>query len=154
MQEALSHIAMAHFRDLWVVVAKVKNISDLRELSPDQLLAIATTIVDDYTSEAALIKHRNLPADKQDKVLLHAMQFCRDVLNYLELDDAMNTGDVGRMQDLLPRLLFRFNGGGSSNYSIETLEVFQGLHVEWTPEIKYVDYPSDLGVNLTIANVP
>ncbi|KAI0092039.1 hypothetical protein BDY19DRAFT_990787 [Irpex rosettiformis] len=136
MQEALLHMATAHFRDLWIVVAKVKDISDLRRLSPERLRAIATTIVDEHASTSALVKNQQMPADDQDKVFIHGVQFCRDVLNYLELDDAMKTGDVGRMEDLLPRLLFRFNGGGSSNYAIEILELLQGLQREWTPELR------------------
>jgi hypothetical protein len=44
------------------------------------------------------------------------------------------------MQDLLPTLLFRFAGGGNSKYTIEVLELLQGLNREWTPELKYVIY--------------
>ena len=54
----------------------------------------------------------------------------------IELDEAMRAGDVGRMQDLLPRLLFCFAGGGSSHYAIKILELLQGLHKEWTPGVK------------------
>ncbi len=136
MQEALRHIAMARFRDLWVAVGKVNRLSDLRTLRPHALKVIATTIVDDFASSPGIVKQRRLPSDAQDRTLINSIQFCRDLLSYLELDDAMTTGDVGRMQDLLPRLLFRFNGGGSSNYAIELLELLQGLDREWTPELK------------------
>jgi hypothetical protein len=61
-----------------------------------------------------------------------------DVLPYLQLRDAIKVGDIGRMQDLLPTLLFRFAGGGNSKYTIEILELLQGLKCEWTDEIKYV----------------
>ena len=107
MQEALSHMAMAHFRDLWCVVGKVDKLEDLRNRTPDELKALANVIFTDYASEKALINYRKKPAEEQDKVFEHGMLFCRDVLNYLELDEAMRTGDVGRMIDMLPRLLFR-----------------------------------------------
>ncbi|KAI0088970.1 hypothetical protein BDY19DRAFT_993786 [Irpex rosettiformis] len=136
MQETLWHIAIARFRDLWVTVARVDHISDLRAMSPTKLQELATTIVDKYASTAALIKYQQMAPEDQDKVLIHGIQFCRDLLNYVELDSAMKTGDVERVQDLLPRLLFRFNGGGSSNYAIELLELLQGLEREWTPELK------------------
>lgn len=50
-----------------------------------------------------------------------------DVLPYLELWDAIKHGDVGHMEDLLPTLLFRFSGGGNPKYTIEILELLQGL---------------------------
>ena len=59
------------------------------------------------------------------------------MLNYLELDDAMKVSDVGRMQDILPRLLFRFAGGKNKNYTIEVLELLQGLQCEWPDDLKY-----------------
>ncbi|KAH7917006.1 hypothetical protein BV22DRAFT_977203, partial [Leucogyrophana mollusca] len=51
-------------------------------------------------------------------------------------------GDVGRMEDLLPTLLLRFAGGGNSKYTIEVLELLQGLRREWPDVIKYVSHPS------------
>ena len=138
MQEALLHMAIAHFRDLWVVVGKVSSIKKLRKMRPEQLKAIATIIVDDYASQEALRKQRKVPVDEEDKAFVHGIMFCRDILNYIELDEAMRTGDVGRIQDLLPRLLFRFNGGGNSHYAIEILELLQGIHKEWTPELRCV----------------
>jgi hypothetical protein len=37
---------------------------------------------------------------------------------------------------MLPHLLFRFIGGRNSNYATEILELLQGLHREWTPEVR------------------
>ncbi|KAI0699730.1 hypothetical protein BC835DRAFT_1304423 [Cytidiella melzeri] len=130
------HIAEARFRDLWCVVAKVTKLSDLRSLLPNQLHDLAARIVDNYASTAALQLQKQLPVEEQDDVLMQGILFCRNLLNYIELDDSMKTGDVGRMEDLLPRLLFRFNGGSSSNYAIELLELLQGLQHEWPPELR------------------
>jgi hypothetical protein len=54
------------------------------------------------------------------------------------LDRAVSFGDIGLLEDLLPRLLFRFIGGGSSNYLIEILELLQGLHREWPTDLMCV----------------
>lgn len=40
------------------------------------------------------------------------------------------------MEDMLPRLLFRFIGGGNHKYAVEIPELLQGLHHEWTEEVK------------------
>ena len=60
----------------------------------------------------------------------------RDLLDYVNFDAAIKTGDVGFLQDILPRLLFRFIGGKNKNYAIEILELLQGLHREWPPDLK------------------
>ena len=129
-------MATAHFRDLWVVVGKVTNIKKLRKMRPSRPKSIAATILDNNASREALFKHRKVPADEEDKTFVNGITFCREVLDYIELDEAMRAGDVGRMQDLLPRLLFCFAGGGSSHYAIKILELLQGLHKEWTPGVK------------------
>ncbi|KAI0693992.1 hypothetical protein BC835DRAFT_1488319, partial [Cytidiella melzeri] len=130
------HIAEAQFRDIWLIVSNNNNIARLRTLSPPQLKEFATRIVDNYVSTSALVQHKALPRQEQDDMLLHSIQLCCDLLDYVDLDDTMKTGDVGRLEDLLPRLLFRFSGGPSSNYAIELLELLQGLRHEWTDELK------------------
>ena len=62
--------------------------------------------------------------------------FNRDILDYLDFDKAIRTGDVGRVCDLLPRFLFRFLDGGHTNYVIETLELIQALECEWPEDLK------------------
>jgi hypothetical protein len=61
-----------------------------------------------------------------------------NLLDYVLLDRAVSFGDIGLLEDLLPRLLFRFIGRGSSNYSIEILELLQGLHREWPTDLMCV----------------
>lgn len=64
------------------------------------------------------------------------VQFNHDLLEYLELDTAIKVGDVGRMEDMLPRLLLRFVGGNNNKYAIEILELLQGLNREWSEDVK------------------
>jgi hypothetical protein len=49
--------------------------------------------------------------------------------------DAIKHGDVGHMEDLLPTLLFQFSGGGNPEYTIEILELLQGLRREWPEDV-------------------
>jgi hypothetical protein len=39
------------------------------------------------------------------------------------------------MEDMIPFMLFRFIGGKNNNYTGEMLELLQGLHREWPPEV-------------------
>lgn len=137
IKEGLYHVAEARFRDLWCVVGKTENLEDLRSRSPQDLLAIATTIVSGYASTLAMQNHSDRPNDLQDDLLYQSIQWSRDVLDYIDFNEAMSSGDVGRMEDQLPRLLFRFAGGGNSKYAIEILEVLQFLDRESTPMMKY-----------------
>ncbi|PSS06545.1 hypothetical protein PHLCEN_2v3675 [Hermanssonia centrifuga] len=134
INEALTHIAEARFRDLWCVAGGVQTLNELQNRSPEELEALANQILDNYASTRALDKQRSLP--RQDDILIQAIQFNRDILPFLDLDDAIKTGDVGRIRDLLPRLLFRFIGGGNSNYVTECLELLQGLEREWPEDLK------------------
>ena len=62
----------------------------------------------------------------------------RDLHEYLDLNDAMKTGDVGRMEYLLPQLLFRYPSGVNHKYAWENVELMQEVWREWLTEIKYV----------------
>jgi hypothetical protein len=133
--EALRHIMEARFRDLWCVVGKVDQLQDLRQLSPEQLHALAVRIVDNCASTAALIKMA-AKKDNKDELLYQSVQMARNLLDYVELDESIKYGDVGRLENLLPWLLFRFIGGQSKNYAIEVLELLQGLHREWPADLR------------------
>ncbi|KAF7800317.1 hypothetical protein EIP86_011567 [Pleurotus ostreatoroseus] len=135
ISEALLHVADAHFRDAWCTAAEVDNISDLRTRAPEQLRELANEIFDNYASTAALNKQRAHLRDMQDDLLIQTIMFNRDILDFVNLDDAIRIGDVGRMKDLLPRLLFRYIGGGHTNYTIEFLETIQGLEREWPEDL-------------------
>ncbi|KAJ7849914.1 hypothetical protein B0H13DRAFT_1905974 [Mycena leptocephala] len=136
LDEAIKHISEAHFRACWLVVGNVESLAELKALSPTQLRVMARKILREHASREALVKLDQLPDDEQDHTKRQWTMWNADVLPYLQLRDAIKAGDIGRMQDLLPVLLFRFAGGGNSNYTIEVLELLQGLNQEWPPEIK------------------
>src|ERR1700722_10200890 len=137
IQEALYHISSARFRDLWCVVSKVESIESLREKTPEDLYQLATEIVDQYASMRGLQELIEQAGDeKGDDVLTQAVLWNKDILDYLLFDDAIKTGDIGTIQDLLPRLLLRFIGGGNSKYAIEVLELIQGLYREWSDDLR------------------
>ncbi|KAJ7904125.1 hypothetical protein B0H13DRAFT_2233915 [Mycena leptocephala] len=136
LDEAIKHISEAHFRACWLVVGNVESLAELKALSPTQLRVMARKILREHASREALVKLDQLLDDEQDHTKRQWTMWNADVLPYLQLRDAIKAGDIGRMQDLLPVLLFRFAGGGNSNYTIEVLELLQGLNQEWPPEMK------------------
>ncbi|KAJ3966157.1 hypothetical protein EV361DRAFT_1015463 [Lentinula raphanica] len=135
LDEAIYHISEAHFLASWLSVSGSQNISELTRYSPTELRDLACKLIRERASHCALHKLDKLPKDAQDSVLRQSIMWNIDVLPYLDLRDAIRKGDVGRMENLLPTLLFRFIGGGNSNYAGEVLSLLQGLRQEWPPEI-------------------
>lgn len=136
LDEAIRHISEAHFRASWLVVGNVQSLSELKVETPRKLHELASTLIREHASREALSCMEQLPAEQQDQVNKQCIMWNMDVLPYLELTDAIHLGDVGRMEDLLPTLLFCFAAGGNPKYTIEILELLQGLKREWTEEIK------------------
>lgn len=135
-EEALKEVAIARFRDLWKCVTRVKDLSELRSRRPEELLQLAGKIHREFASTEATVKTMNEADEQPDQLLRQMAQFNRDLLEYLELDVAIKVGDVGRMEDMLPRLLLRFVGGKNHKYAVEILELLQGLHREWPEDIR------------------
>ncbi|KAF4564927.1 hypothetical protein EYR36_002870 [Pleurotus pulmonarius] len=96
---------------------------------------MATTIVRQYASRQPIEEMAARDTESQDQQLRQQIMWNADVLVYIELRDAIRSGDVGRMEDITPTLLLRFAGGGNSNYTIELLEMMQGMYKEWPPAI-------------------
>ncbi|KAF9231156.1 hypothetical protein BU15DRAFT_82749 [Melanogaster broomeanus] len=136
LHEALHHIGEAHIRATWLAVAGVSELSELKTKSPTELHELAIQLVDQQASCKGHAKMMNMDIKDQDAVLAQWIMFNCDVLSYIELNAAMKCGDVGRMEDMLPTLLFRFVGGGNSKYTIEVLELMQGLKREWPDVVK------------------
>lgn len=138
MEELLLHLGTAYLRDVWCHVAEVNTLSVLRNKSLGELHTLAVRIVDEYASTDAIQQHQMKPKDEQDGVLVQSFQFNRDFLDYLDVHMAIKSGDVGALEDQLPRLFFRFLGGRNVNYSNEVLSLMHSMTHEWTAELKYV----------------
>ncbi|KIJ30144.1 hypothetical protein M422DRAFT_187572, partial [Sphaerobolus stellatus SS14] len=137
LDEGLWHVGEAHFQDLWRVVSGIKNISELRNCKPKELIALATKIVDEHMSLEALVTHGKFEhKDDPDEVRHQAIQFNKDVLHYFEMSEATKVSDVGRMEDTLPAFQFRCIGGENSNYTSAVLEQFHYSLHEMTDEMR------------------
>ncbi|KAJ7159879.1 hypothetical protein C8R43DRAFT_1124238 [Mycena crocata] len=140
LDEAIHHISEAHFRACWLDAANVDNLAALKDKSPQELKDLAATVIKNYASREKLNEIDDIPdAKDRDGVYRQWTMFATDILPYLQLRQAIKSGDVGRMEDFIPMLLFRFAGGGNSKYAIEMLELLQGLHCEWPENLrKYI----------------
>ena len=135
-EETLKEVATAHFRCAWLEITSTKSIEELRSKSPAELKHFAERIVMELASTAALACEFQKPPSERDKLREQVIQLNRDLLEYLELDDAIKWGPISRMEDLLPSLLYRFQGGNNKLYVVEVTELLQKLHKEWTVDVK------------------
>lgn len=139
LDEAIQHVSEAHFRASWLIIGNVESLEELKAKSPHELIELSKGLLRKFASREALVEmDEEVPLQLQDQVLKQWTMWNIDILPYLELREAIKVGDIRRMEDLLPTLLFRFAGGGNSKYAIEILELLQGLHCEWPAEIKLV----------------
>jgi len=70
-------------------VTGTSSVSDLRSRSPEELKQFAERIVLEFASTAALEGLSRQPPSKRDELQEQVIQFNRDLLEYLELDDAI-----------------------------------------------------------------
>ncbi|KAJ7670870.1 hypothetical protein DFH06DRAFT_1370098 [Mycena polygramma] len=134
LNETLHIIADAQIRELWLQVSGAQKLADLRNKSPEQLHELAQKILSGHASSGALVKLRQ--KTRKDEIKEQSVMFLRDVLPYVMFRAAIKQGDVGLIEDMIPQLLLRFIGGKNSKYSIEMLELLQGLHRDWPPEVR------------------
>ncbi|KAJ7830454.1 hypothetical protein B0H14DRAFT_2515846 [Mycena olivaceomarginata] len=134
LNETLHIIADAQIRELWLQVSGTTKLDELRKRSPTELQKIAEKIVAEHASSGALVALQRKA--HRDEIKEQSSMFLRDVLPYIIFRAAIKHGDVGVMEDMIPQLLFRFIGGKNSKYAIEMLELLQGLHRDWPPEIR------------------
>ena len=132
LDEALWHVAEALSLAGWLHVSGAHKLEDLTSKSPEELVALAERVHTECASRVALL---NKEAETADEYRQHSVTFLADILVYCDLREAITIGDVGRMEDLLKPILLRFAGGENPKYTIEVLEVLQGLKREWTPEV-------------------
>lgn len=84
-----------------------EKLSDLRdEASPEELVTFAEKLYERFTSNEALAELEKVKST--DFVYRNSVMFIHDALDYLELYKAMRADDSGRMELLIPDMLFRF----------------------------------------------
>ena len=135
-EEVLKEVATAHFLCAWLEITGANSIKDLHSKSPEELKQFAERIVLEFASTIALSRESRRPLPERDELRMEVIRLNRDLLEYLELDDAIKQGHISRMEDLLPSLLYRFQGGNNKLYAIEIMELLQKLHREWVDPVK------------------
>ncbi|EGO26773.1 hypothetical protein SERLADRAFT_407431 [Serpula lacrymans var. lacrymans S7.9] len=115
LHDAITQVAETHFCACWTVVGEVETLAHLRCKSPGQLVHLAEEILKTLASSTALEAIHLQSKNTQDEVLRQSILWNCDVLRYIDLERAMECGDVGIMEETLPHLLYRFAGGNNKS---------------------------------------
>jgi hypothetical protein len=111
--------------------------------APFKDLNINTDLGDCESDESDDPSLQDASDDRRPKIdIIHnnIVLMTRDLLYLLELNTAIQTGDWGRIEDILPILACIFRGAGSNNYSTEILHLLFNIKEVWTPEFALVFY--------------
>ncbi|KAG0275119.1 hypothetical protein BGZ95_009164 [Linnemannia exigua] len=77
-----------------IIIDTIANLGSLMESHPSMILGRPCTAAD-----------------------INALLLLRDVAVYIELGDAIKTGDIGRIRSILPTITLMMHGGGNTNYA-------------------------------------
>lgn len=72
--------------------------------------------------------------EKRDEISGGMKRLMRDLCIFFEFEDAVHSGDVGRLENLFGLLALMFCGGGATNYTHEFLHFIQNLQLSWPEE--------------------
>ena len=131
LEHAMRDVLHTHIRVCWLRISEVSGLNELRMERPEALRVFARLLLCKYAGAETIMDLE----DCGDEWRCQMSMLIRDMLQYVILDDAISRGNVGIMEKMLPHLLFRFIGGRNTNYTKEVLELLQGLHAEWPPDV-------------------
>ncbi|KAF9977406.1 hypothetical protein BGZ65_007410 [Modicella reniformis] len=140
--EILRHTFDAMVRRIWKLELRSDDLDAYvhkmdRTMVHDHISEKTHTIREKYfTSRDDLIQDFTDNTNTCNYASVNAALFIRDMTVYLELDEAISCGDVGRIEEVLVMINVMFQAGGMKNYANELMRVVYGLRHKWSPQWK------------------
>ncbi|CUA76197.1 Bifunctional uridylyltransferase/uridylyl-removing enzyme [Rhizoctonia solani] len=143
LDEAFPIILDARYRTLWLWAAGVSNMQELADCTQKATAEQLESATNKIWAERASSRALQLLDDKkihkvtkdgrktvtetknQDNALESSIRLQRDLMLYEELQRAIRFGDVGQMENLVPKLLIYFAGSKRWNYTRMLTSVLQ-----------------------------
>ncbi|KDQ05582.1 hypothetical protein BOTBODRAFT_193321 [Botryobasidium botryosum FD-172 SS1] len=131
----------ARFREAWLWATSEDTLESLfttlnDDPDPSRLCHFAEKIVDKRASAAAAVGLQSLR--QHDYVLEASVLLLRDLDLYIHLRRTIRGGDVGRLEALIPTLIFHFNGSSNGLYCKMLVEHMQWHLYEAPPKVSRV----------------
>ncbi|KAF9518369.1 hypothetical protein BS47DRAFT_1420389 [Hydnum rufescens UP504] len=137
LERLVLQVYKGHILAAWVQISGFHAIEEFAASKPDRnlLSQLGERIAHRYIGAPSKTAFRTSADDPTttDEIFRQCVLFNRDAAIYLELKNAIQLGDFGRVEDLIPTMICIFCGGGSPNYANELLHLLQNLKYSWLP---------------------
>ncbi|KAG0287355.1 hypothetical protein BGZ98_004672 [Dissophora globulifera] len=128
--ELLRHTFEAMVRRIWEVALGSTNLTQVVEdLDDQQRENLVSSKVADHLRK--FFPASAVDLDRLAPLNRNAVLFLRDMIKYLELCDAIKTGDVGRVEESLKWVTIMLQSGSNNNYGSELLHIHCALRYVW-----------------------
>lgn len=145
VHNVLHHDVWASILDCWRIEAHHQNtvcatLEKFAESEPtwDVIITMSHTIVRKYVATTdGLDAARSKPVGQRDKRFKNQTLRNRDELLYIDLCQAMNTGDIGRVEASFLPWIYIFKATGKHKYSSQISRFLNNLQFNWPESLRY-----------------
>jgi len=145
VHDVLHHDVWALMLDCWQIEAHHQNtacatLEKFAESEPtwDVIITMSHTIVQKYIATTdGLDAARSKPVGQRDKRFENQTLCNRDELLYIDLCQAMNTGDIGRVEASFLPWIYIFKATGKHKYSSQISRFLNNLQFNWPESLRY-----------------
>ncbi|KAI9059312.1 hypothetical protein FKP32DRAFT_1580100 [Trametes sanguinea] len=142
--ELISHVLTVLVLDAWQTeVKKQTRFDSLEEWASsnptaEEIENVAQALVQEYIEGAGvdIFSLEEQPAKERDQVRINTMRAMHYLLLYEELSYALNTGDIGRFETILPHWINIFRATGKHKYGVHTLRFMHSLYFVYPERLR------------------
>ncbi|KAH8993655.1 hypothetical protein EDB83DRAFT_2239070, partial [Lactarius deliciosus] len=149
MHDVVHHELQAVILECWrkesslLVSADSESVSlkAFAETKPDWelIVKISEDIVRKYVATTeGLLESRAKPESERDQQFENQALWNRDYLSYVDLCNAINAGDVGRVEASFLHWIYMFCGTGKHKYASQLARFLRNLHEVYPPELSRI----------------
>jgi hypothetical protein len=130
VHDTIQHTLEAFVVAFWLRKVSSTSLESWIEQEPtwEEIKTIANEIVTEYVHDIGMA------AEAPDKAFQNQRLMFRDFLLYTEFSHAMNSGDIGRVEDILPLWIFLWKATGKHKYASYYHRIMLNLRT-WPPSL-------------------
>jgi hypothetical protein len=148
MHEVIHHDLQASMLDCWRLEAQSVNrewttleLFAASKPSWDAIVSMSHTIVQKYVVRTDTLDcARAKPKEQRDRRFENQVLRNRDELLYVDLCQAMNAGDIGRVEASFLPWIYMFKATGKHKYAVQILRFLTNLRYNYPVELRCVIY--------------
>ena len=142
MHNVVHHELRASILECWRTEASAQNMTSLKAFADskpdwDLVVKMSEDIVRKYVATAeGLSTSRTHPETERDQQFENQTIRNRDYLLYIDLCNAMNAGDIGRVEASFLPWIYIFSATGKHKYASQLARFMKNLHEVYPPALR------------------